>query len=182
MKAVIFDASDKPDQEEAAIIRALEAEFERGGHSCRTFTLRDTRILPCRSCVACSFESPGQCVQKDDAHELLRAVVNAGVLVIVTPLRFGGYPSQLKKALDRFMVLGLPLYTVKKGRMLHPMRYAIPRILTIGLARDRQEQRDNVLEMLARRNAANMGTRYKCLVLDRSKMRARAGTGKGAQA
>jgi multimeric flavodoxin WrbA len=169
LKAVILDASISAGTIETSIVRLIESEFQNSGHAFTTFTLRDMNILPCRSCGACGFKSPGVCVQQDDAPGIIRAVANCSLLVMVTPLNFGGYPSQLKKALDRFMILGLTLYMVKSGHLLHPMRYTPPSVFAVGLARDEAECKDNILELLVSRNAMNLGSpRHKALVFDRS--------------
>ncbi len=169
MKAVILDASEGKESLEEGIVKTIQNELEKQGHSVELFRPGEMDILPCRSCGACGFKSPGVCVQKDDMPKIIRAVANSSLLVLVTPLRYGSYPSHLKKALDRFMILGLPLYMMKGGHMLHPMRYKAPSILAVGTAKDQAEAADNALDLTVAHNAMNLGSPgYKTLVYERS--------------
>ena len=80
---------------------------------------------------------------------------------MLTPIRFGGYSSQLKKAVDRTMSMGLPFYIVKNGHLLHAMRYGNKSLLAIGLAEENLRGQEENFRTLVTRNALNMSFSYK---------------------
>lgn len=160
MSLVILDGFDY----EHAIGNTLISQLEKENATFSYFKLKEMNILPCRSCGSCGFKTPGECVFKDDMPTILRAVAKSSVLILLTPIRFGGYSSQLKKAMDRCMVVGLPLYFVKDGHMLHPMRYGQKSLLAIGLSEaDIQGQEEN-FKTLVSRNGLNMQFPYNTLI------------------
>ena len=64
------------------------------------------------------------------------------------------------------MVLGLPLYFVKNGNLLHPMRYTGKTLLGIGImgeALNGREQEVNFKTLVAR-NALNMQYAHRAVV------------------
>jgi multimeric flavodoxin WrbA len=130
-----------------------------------SFELRNMNILPCRSCGACSFKSPGKCVLQDDSHEMLRAIARCSTIVMLTPIRFGGYTSTLKKAVDKFMSLGLPLYKVEQGHLLHPTRYGSKLIVGVGVYEGNSEDQENCFRKLVENNALNLQSAYRTLIL-----------------
>lgn len=152
MKCVILDSFEDENTVEASVKRLFRGKGEEYSY----FKLKDKRILPCRSCGACGFKSPGKCVINDDIHEIMREIATSSIIILLTPVRFGGYSSQLKKVIDRMMPIGMPLYTVKKGHLLHPMRYGDKALIGIGLAeKDLPSHREN-FKLLVNNNALNM--------------------------
>src|ERR1035437_5642280 len=67
--------------------------------------IRDLELGPCRSCGSCGTRTPGQCVLKDGIEDVMKTVVTADVMILLSPVHFGGYSATLKKVLDRFMLL-----------------------------------------------------------------------------
>jgi multimeric flavodoxin WrbA len=120
------------------------------------FKLKDMKVSPCRSCGGCSFKSPGKCVINDDIHEIFRAIARCDTLVMFTPIRFGGYPSQLKKVVDKFMILALPTFTVKDGHLLHPSRYDTKLLVGIGMIKENSKEQEESFKTLVENNALNL--------------------------
>lgn len=171
MSIVILDAMDDKNN----ISNILEETLKDTGQDITSFKLRNLNIMPCRSCGACGFKSPGKCVIQDDSHEVLRAVAKCNTFIMLTPVRFGGYASDLKKIVDKFMTLGLPLYTVKQGHLLHPMRYGSKFIVGIGVYDGDPKDREECFSRLVENNAFNMQSEYRTLILrpsgDREKIK-----------
>lgn len=164
MSIVVLDAAEAYDN----ISKALrEKTFQRGGEV-SYFELGNMAILPCRSCGACAYKSPGKCVFKDDMHEILHAIARSSTVIMLGPVRFGGYSSTLKKAVDKFMQLCLPSYTVKHGHMLHPARYGSKLLIGIGLQQDDQTDRSESFRKLVENNALNLQYDCKAIVLNPS--------------
>lgn len=161
MSIVVLDATE----EKNSISDELKEKLVQAGKEFSYFVLRDMNILPCRSCGGCGFISPGKCVLKDDSHEIMRGIAKCSTFIMLTPIRFGGYNSTLKKAVDKFMGLGLPTYTVKQGHLLHPMRYGSKSIIGIGIYEGDSKDQEECFRRLVENNAFNLQSRYRTLVL-----------------
>lgn len=76
----------------------LAAEFIRGaeeaGHSTQVIDAAHADIHPCTGCIHCGYEGP--CVQKDDVDQIRQIILEADMLVFVTPLYYYGMSAQLK--------------------------------------------------------------------------------------
>lgn len=155
MKTVILDGM----HEETNISQALRERFATKDSSYHV--LREHNILACKSCGACGHKTPGECAFPDDMTDILRNVANCGVIVMLTPITFGGYSSHLKKAVDKFMVLGEAMYMVKKGHLLHPMRYGHKKIIAIGVETEQIDGQAACFDQLVAHNAFNMECTYK---------------------
>ncbi len=164
MKSVILDAMEIENHIEGTLKELLIKKNESFSY----FKLKNMNILPCRSCASCCYKTPGKCVFQDDMPEILKAVANSDIIVLVTPIRFGGYSSQLKKAIDKLCLIGMPLYIVKNSHMLHPMRYGNKSLLGIGMADgDIHGQVEN-FQQLVGSNALNMQLNHKTLVFKKN--------------
>lgn len=160
MSLVILDASENDNDTVSRISTALQVILEEGRTKFICFKLREMKILPCRSCGACGLKTPGKCVISDEMHDVLKAIAAGSMLVMLTDIKFGGYSSQLKKAVDRFMVLGLPLYVVKQGNLLHPMRYGPIPLVVAGVSPENRQGQEESFKLLVARNALNMHSPY----------------------
>lgn len=57
-------------------------------------------IHPCTGCIHCGYEGP--CSQKDDMETIRGKILDADMMVFVTPLYYYGMSAQLKTLADRF--------------------------------------------------------------------------------
>lgn len=147
-------------ESESPIINSCKKLLEEMGEDFIYFHLKEMNILPCKSCGSCGHRTPGECILDDDIHGVLRAMARSEVLILLTPIRFGGFSSQIKKAWDRAMVMGLPLYIVKDGHMLHPMRYGDKALIAIGIIEDDVTGQEENFKLTLERNALNMQSSY----------------------
>jgi multimeric flavodoxin WrbA len=69
-------------------------------HELQLLRLSDYNILPCKACYACLFGEK-RCVQKDEFHVVLDAMVQADALIVAAPTYLFGANSSLKRFLDR---------------------------------------------------------------------------------
>ncbi|MDF2631275.1 MAG: NADPH-dependent reductase [Symbiobacteriaceae bacterium] len=147
----------------------LRSRLDQAGKQYAYLKLSEKVLTACRSCGACSYKSPGKCVVADDHHEVMRAAAASNVLVYLSPVRFGGYSSRLKIATEKFMNLGLPYYMVRRGQLLHRMRYGEKSLLTIGVTEMNLAGQEDAFRLLGRRNAKNLVCRqHRSLVLQPS--------------
>lgn len=164
MSVVVLDALAE-DSLSAALKDALATGLLTRGQSVAHFDLQEQQIGPCRSCGACAFRSPGKCVIKDDIHSIMRAIVRSNLLVLLTPIRFGGYSSLLKTATDRFMPFGAPLYFKHGQHLLHPMRYKMPRLLGIGIAQADLPGEEDAFRLMVARNGLNIQAPHLTMII-----------------
>lgn len=152
MRAVILDGhSGKSHLEEI-----LLEELHNQNWKVESFFLSDMQILPCRSCGSCGTKTPGTCILKDEMEPIFHALANCDVMIFFTPIQFGGYSASLKKAVDRLMTMGLPLYRVKGDHLLHPTRYGNKRLMGVGTYQHCDGEEVVNFNLLVERNALNM--------------------------
>ena len=100
MKIVVLEGS--PNKNGSSNL--LASEFIRGtkeaGHSIQVIDAAHGNIHPCTGCIHCGYEGP--CVQKDDVSRIRRTILEADMIVFVTPLYYYGMSAQLKTLIDRF--------------------------------------------------------------------------------
>lgn len=150
---------------------ALEtAVFQRlgaCGHTTEHFVLRRMHIAPCTGCFGCWIKSPGICVQDDDGRAVARAMIEADLVVLLTSVAFGGYSSELKKALDRAIGNILPFFGRFHGEVHHRPRYERgPVFVGVGVVDKPDEEAVRIFATLVERNAVNLhATAHASMVL-----------------
>lgn len=103
MRIVVINSS--PHSETQSTSRYLSAKFIQGakdiGHEIFVFDAANEKTNPCRGCDQCGMD--GACIF-DDAIEtkLMPQMLNADLIVLVTPLYYFGMSAQLKTVVDRF--------------------------------------------------------------------------------
>ena len=141
-----------------AVREALHARAEGLGKRLEILRLDEAAIAPCRGCFGCWTKTPGVCVHDDAAQEITAKLAQADVLVLLTPVVFGGYASALKTALDRGVLPTLlPHFQRVRGRTRHFPRYEkTPVHVAIGLLQSADAAMEQVFSGVAARNAANL--------------------------
>jgi putative NADPH-quinone reductase len=99
----------------------LADEFEKGarekGHQMTRFNAAFMKVSGCRGCDYCT-EHNGDCVLKDDMQAVYKPLLEAGLVVFVTPLYYWDMAAQLKSVVDRFYSVDRALTTPPKDTML----------------------------------------------------------------
>lgn len=103
MKIVVINSS--PHSEEQSTSRYLAQKFVDGaksaGHEIFIFDAANEETHPCRGCDQCGMD--GACIFDDAIEEkLMPKMLDADLLVLVTPLYYFGMSAQLKTIVDRF--------------------------------------------------------------------------------
>ncbi|MDP4152529.1 MAG: flavodoxin family protein [Bacillota bacterium] len=62
--------------------------------------LADKKIAPCRGCNYCQ-KHYGECIIRDDMHEVFDALQSHDVLVLCSPVYYLGFSAQIKAVIDR---------------------------------------------------------------------------------
>jgi hypothetical protein len=135
-KALVLSALGVDAEHGASTLAALEQAFAFRGYDVETVDCLTARVIPCTGCGSCGLRTPGTCVVKDDMQDIFRRMVASDALVLDTPVRFGSYASELKKVVDRFQPLMVPIYVMRDGEMHFQGRYELPALVGIGLVRE----------------------------------------------
>lgn len=73
---------------------------QEAGHTVEMIDVAHAELHPCTGCIHCGYEGP--CVQKDDVQAIRAKLLDADMMVFVTPLYYYGMSAQLKTLIDRF--------------------------------------------------------------------------------
>ena len=103
MKIVVINSS--PHSEEQSTSRYLAQKFVDGaksaGHEIFVFDAANEETNPCQGCDHCGMD--GDCIFNDAIQKkLMPKMLEADLLVLVTPLYYFGMSAQLKTVVDRF--------------------------------------------------------------------------------
>lgn len=169
MKALLLDGSREQDGGLAPAKRMLLEELRAAGHEVQDLVLRDLRIAPCVGCFGCWIKTPGVCVIPDTGRDVARAIIGSDLAIFFTPVTFGGYSSELKKALDRSICLLLPFFTSIGGETHHPLRYSrYPDLIAVGVQPREDAESEAAFTALLHKNAVNMHSPSAQVLLIRS--------------
>jgi multimeric flavodoxin WrbA len=156
MRAVILNGALADDEMSAAVEGELVSALAGRGWEVERIRLRDLTIAYCKGCFGCWVKTPGVCPTRDDAGLVTRTFVRSDLAVLLTPVVFGGYSSELKKALDRSAGIVLPFFMRIHGEVHHKPRYQrYPALLAIGVEDCPDEIEERVFAALVGRNAIN---------------------------
>jgi multimeric flavodoxin WrbA len=154
---VILDGSGSGDTGLTPILDVLSHTLAADGAQVETFTLREMKLAHCLGCFGCWVKTPGMCVEADAGRDVARAVIQSEILVLFTPVTFGGYSPELKRMMDRFVQLISPYFQMDHGEVHHPPRYAKrPRLVVVGVQRQPNPAEAHIFKTLAGRNAINL--------------------------
>lgn len=155
MKALILNALTSEKNPEAEKI--LQSELKKKGWQYEIFTLGDMDIKPCASCGNCATNTPGLCPQKDGMDKILAKWVQSQLVILITPISFGGYHSRLKKVIDRLLPLKTAFFTVHRTELHHENRYKpMPSLMTVGIMGEENYQEQKTFRNVTERNAVNL--------------------------
>lgn len=156
MKALVLDGSREGEEDLKTARQVMTEELRALDWDVEVLQLRDMEIAPCIGCFKCWTKTPGICVVKDEAHEVTRKIVQSDLLVILTPVTFGGYSTEIKKALDRSLGIILPTTTKINGHSHHKPRYKrYPCWLVMGLVPSPDPELEVLFRDLVGRNVTH---------------------------
>ena len=103
MKIVVLEGSPNKNGSSNLLADALIRGAREAGHTVRVIDAAHSDIHPCTGCIHCGYEGP--CVQKDDMEKFRGMILDADMVVFVTPLYYYGMSAQLKTLVDRFCAI-----------------------------------------------------------------------------
>ena len=100
MKIVVLEGSPNKHGSSNMLADELIRGAQEAGHTVQVIDAAHSDIHPCTGCIHCGYEGP--CVQKDDVEKFRSEILEADMMVFVTPLYYYGMSAQLKILIDRF--------------------------------------------------------------------------------
>lgn len=156
VKAVILNGALPGDQSLDRVQKVLMAELKSRCWDLEPFQLNSMDIKYCTGCFGCWIQTPGICVIPDAGQEIAKAIIQSNLVIFLTPVTFGGYSSELKKALDRTICILSPFFKKVGGEIHHRPRYEqYPRLMGVGLLPHKNVESERVFTTLVERNAIN---------------------------
>jgi multimeric flavodoxin WrbA len=158
MKALILDGFQNVDDSIESISKGIIETLKEHSWEVESIFLKERDITPCQGCFDCWVKNPGSCKTDDDAREIRKKWVQSDLIIHYTPITFGGYSSQLKKLMDRFIPVLLPFFQKIDGEIHHKFRYeSRPSIIVIGYLNKPNDAQEKTFRKLVKRNSLNMG-------------------------
>lgn len=99
MKAVAILGSPRADGSTATLVGEMLRALREGGVQTQAYHLGSLDIAYCRGCKAC--EAMGRCAQTDDVARVMRAVLDADMVLAASPSYWGDVTGQMKVFIDR---------------------------------------------------------------------------------
>jgi len=156
MKALVLNGTEE-DEASKTVYKIMTEELENSGLMVDMLILRDMEIASCLGCFGCWIKSPGICVIDDAGRDVAKKIIQSDLVIFFTPVTFGGYSSELKKAVDRLVQNISPFFAKINGEVHHKPRYEkYPSLLGLGMLPEPDEECERLFKTLVRRNAINM--------------------------
>lgn len=102
-----------------AMAEAFLSGVDQAKHQVTRLRVTEKKIGPCLGCNYCRSHD-GVCVQKDDMNALYPVLLEAELVVFISPLYYFGFTAQIKTLIDRFFAVNgkLRAQTGKKAILL----------------------------------------------------------------
>lgn len=157
MKALLLNGARTGEGDVDYIAALVDDHLRQRGWDTIRYTLRDHDIKHCIGCFDCWVKTPGECIIKGDHHTISQQTMQSDLLLLITPIVFGSYSSQLKKMIDHQIPLVMPFFKRIDGEIHHQTRYdRYPAFVGIGLQRTPDATQAHIFRELVQRNAINL--------------------------
>jgi multimeric flavodoxin WrbA len=141
----------------------LHRILSEGGNDPTVINLTNRKIADCTGCFSCWTKTPGECVIKDDAPAITAIIARAERIVLVCPVVFGGFTSDLKRVLERSISILLPFMRVFHNEMHHSVRYGTPyQICGVGVLDIEDAEADASFRRRVQRLSLNFNGLHYC--------------------
>lgn len=103
MKITVLTGSPRRNGNTAYLAERFIQGAEEAGHSVFRFDCAQHTVAGCMACNSCGMN--GTCVIKDDFELVRPRLIEADMVVFVTPMYYFGFSAQLKSVIDRFYAI-----------------------------------------------------------------------------
>ena len=159
MKALILDALSVGAGPQAAerVAAIVEDVYRKKAWDVLRLPVAEMEISPCRGCFHCWVRTPGICVINDAGRQVTEAWIGSDVVLLLSPISFGGYSAGLKKAVDRVIPILSPFFMKIRGEVHHRARYKqYPPLIGIGVLHHRDDEKEKLYSRIISRHAINV--------------------------
>ena len=133
--------------------KRLDALLDNADNQIKIIETKDLDIHHCIGCNQCWLKTPGQCVIKDDYKSIIKQLVTAEDLWLVSDTRYGFLNHRGKRIMDRIMPILNMNVEFRDGWMRHQLRY---HALNVGVLYSGDGNQE-LLEEWCERCAMNLG-------------------------
>jgi multimeric flavodoxin WrbA len=156
MKAVIFNGALTDNSPLFKVQKWVEDALVKKSLDVTTYTLKDETIAYCQGCFECWVKTPGECKTEGLGGHIAQAFVRSNICMLLTPITYGGYSSELKKAMDMLLCTLSPFFETIDGEIHHQKRYhSYPNLFGIGWQDTPNPTHSQIFNNLVHRNAIN---------------------------
>lgn len=103
MKIVVLTGSPRRNGNTNYLADRFIAGAKENGHEVVRFDCATLNVAGCIACNHCGMD--GDCVLKDNFEKIRPHIIDANMVVFVTPMYYFGFSSQLKRVIDRFYAI-----------------------------------------------------------------------------
>ena len=120
MKILVITGSPRKNGNSNTLAEHFIRGAKEAGHEIVRFDAAFKDVHPCIACNKCGMN--GECVFKDDFEFVRKHILDAGMVVLATPMYYFGISAQIKAVIDRFYAINGSIHMPKKAALL--MTYA----------------------------------------------------------
>ncbi|MEM1416647.1 MAG: NAD(P)H-dependent oxidoreductase [Myxococcota bacterium] len=152
----LLDGAHATGDDVARLAPPLLDVLEARGATVHHYALRGERLAFCQGCFECWTTTPGVCKTRDVGRHLAADVARSDLLVVLTPVAFGGLGSTVKQAIDRLLGNLSPYFERIQSETHHQKRYAhYPSLWTIGVLPSPDREEELLFQEVTRRIGLN---------------------------
>jgi multimeric flavodoxin WrbA len=117
MKITVITGSPRKKGTSALLADKFIEGANEAGHEVFRFDAAFEEVKPCLACDYCASHD-GECIRKDAMNTWYEKLIEADMIVFVTPLYYYGMSTQIKAVIDRFHANNTKLAGNKKAMLL----------------------------------------------------------------
>lgn len=157
MRALLLNGANQGDAISENICSVFTNELNKCSYEVKLINLHQLEIANCLGCFGCWIKTPGICVIDDAGRDVAKAFIQSNLVIFITPVTFGGYSYELKKAIDRLIPIISPFFTKIRGEVHHKKRYKkYPSLISVGIMTEMSKEIADTFKNIVTRNAINM--------------------------
>lgn len=134
MKITVITCFEEDKVLERELTEQLDTYAEESDNVLTKIDLTKYNLKFCVACDYCQNKNPGICCNNDGGNDIYRNYLSSDKIIIISPVKFGCFNSQIKNLIDRAQPLSLPLQAYKNKRTIMKPRYdKYPDLICVGV-------------------------------------------------
>jgi len=155
---MILNGTQAGEKDLSLVMGVLNDVLRQNGAQVQVFSTGNLKLAHCIGCFGCWLETPGICRFKEPVYQkIFKAWMKSDVVILLTPVTFGGYSSPVKQIVERIVPALLPYMASYHGEIHHKPRYSrYPRLIGIGVQDKPNAAEADIFKLLVGRHAIDM--------------------------